>query len=104
MKTKIILLASVVLLSLAPVAAQAGFYRDGEFGLFGSARFFCGQEIPVFDHRRGGIAVIELRAVAGSPGRAGVAFELASNSSSPRSLPDLAMAANQPVVMTVKRY
>jgi hypothetical protein len=36
MKTKIILLASVVLLSLAPVAASAlGAYSGGDFGLFG---------------------------------------------------------------------
>ena len=36
MKTKIILLASLVLLSLAPVPASAlGFYRGDDFGLFG---------------------------------------------------------------------
>jgi hypothetical protein len=34
MKTKI-LFASVVLLSLVPAAAQAGFYREGEFFFFG---------------------------------------------------------------------
>ena len=34
-KTKIMLFASLVLLSLAPVAAQAGFYREGDFFLFG---------------------------------------------------------------------
>ena len=36
MKTKIILFASVVLLSLAPVAASAlGFYGGGDYGFFG---------------------------------------------------------------------